>query len=466
MFDSLDDYDSTHEWDQAENMAIEAFSLYEQGQMRQAFEKIGNAIELSPEHGSWYFNAALALDGLEEYEKAIDYYKRALGFNPDDVEILNCLGVDYTRTTHYDLALKTFERIEAIEPGFEPAYCNRIIAYTEMELHDKAEHMFYLAQQIDPDCPICFYNIGNSLFTQGNYEKALWCWDKCAELDPNHPQIHFRLAQTCWVSGQGQRARQEFLIELRHNPMSLEVLLDFGLFLLESGDLEAAKEKFNRILEFDENFALAKFYLAEAYFAQANLSAAGLWYQRAIESDRRLIGPRFRLARLCLKNDELLTGIDLLREELGLGIEDSDVLASIGWLFIEMGAQSDASGCFLQILDQDDTSNQAFFGLGISLALNAEYQGALECLNHAIQLKPQKPELLLCAGWVCCKLQLWQQGTQYIRQCQAIHPNVEPWRGRCRELKKAIRINKIIQKMRDFIHRFKRKMPNTSAKTK
>jgi hypothetical protein len=46
MFDSGDDCEF-HEWDQAEQMAMEAFDLYEKGSMSQALEKLAAAIELS-----------------------------------------------------------------------------------------------------------------------------------------------------------------------------------------------------------------------------------------------------------------------------------------------------------------------------------------------------------------------------------------------------------------------------------
>ncbi|MBL7214975.1 MAG: tetratricopeptide repeat protein [Phycisphaerae bacterium] len=448
MYDFLENDDAAHEWDQAEYMATEAFELYEKGQMQQALEKLSNAIELAPEHSEWYFNAALALDGLEEYEKAIDYYERAFESSPDDVEIMNCLGVNYTRTTRYDLALETFERIEAIDPSFEPSYCNRIIAYTEMEQHDKAEQMFYLAQQINPDCPLCFYNIGNSLFTQGKYERAIWCWDRCADLDPKHPQIHFRLAQSCWISGQGQRAKAEFLAELRHNPTDLEVILEFGLFLLGNGDLEAAKEKFNRILEFDEMFALAKFYLGEVYLAQGNLSAAELWYQRAMDTDQQLAGPRFRLAQIFKAKNELIIAADLLCDEFNLGIEDNDVLSTMGWMLMQIGSQQDAVRCFLKILEQEDSNDDVFFGLAVSLAMGGEYEGALQCLKQAMRLSPDKPELLLCAGWICYRLEKWTHGLGYAKKCHIAYPNQEPWRSQCRKLKRAILFEKTLDKIK------------------
>lgn len=450
MFDSLDDFASDHEWDQAENMVTEAFELYEQGQHKQALERLTVAIESGPEHGEWYFNAALALDGMEEYDKAIEFYERALEFNPDDLEILNCLGVDYTRTAQYDLALSTFERIEFLDAAYEPAYCNRIITYTEMEQHDKGEQMFYLAQQINPDCALCFYNIGNSLFSQGQYGRAIWCWDKCAELDPGHPQIHLRLAQACWVSGQGERAHGEFLIEIRKNPADLDVILDFGLFLLESGDLEGAKEKFNRILEFEGDHAIARFYLAEIHWMRGHTEQAVRLYHRAAQADPQLSGPRYRLAQICAKGGEFEKGVELLRQELRLGIDDTDVLKAMGWLFLQMQADSDAGSCFLQVLEQAEADESVFYGLGMSLAMGREYESAMQCLRHAIRENPEKPELLLCAGWLCYKMQKWTRAMWYAAKCKKISRGRQPYAKHCRQLRKSAIFEMTTAKIRRF----------------
>ena len=456
MFDSQDDFEFSHEWDQAEQMVTEAFELYENGQMRQAMEKLDSAIQQGPEHAEWYFNMGLTLDGLEEYEKAIEFYEKALECMPDDVEIINCLGVNYTRTACYDLALSTFERIEKLDPDFEPAYCNRIITYTEMGHYDKAEQMFYMAQQINPDCPLCYYNIGNSLFTQAEYERAIWCWDKCAQLDPKHPQIHYRLAQACWVNGQGKRAREEFLIELRKSPSNLEILLDFGLFLLESGELESAREKFNRILEFDETFAAAHFYLGEVFRIQENFIRAARCYTNAMVYDAKLVGPRFRLAEIEFAEKNTAGVILLLRDEFQLGVEDADVLLAMGWMFLRAGRLTDASNCFMQALNEEDASYEAFFGLGMSLAVHGDYDGALECIEQAVMLAPNRPELRLCAGWLNYKLRRWDQAEENARRCRQIHPNQEPYRSRCRQLQRAVRWKKCLQRWQKMVNLFRK----------
>jgi tetratricopeptide (TPR) repeat protein len=390
---------------------------------------------------------ALTLDGLAQYDKAIQFYQKALEYNPDDIEIINCLGVDYTRTAQYDLALSMFEQIETLDPGFEPSYCNRIITYTELEQYDRAESMFYMAQQIAPDCPLCYYNIGNSLFTQGEYERALWCWDKCEELEPNHPQIHYRLAQACWVSGKGERAREEFLIELRKDPLQMDVLLDFGLFLLECGDMDSAREKFSRALEYDPKCAAAHFYLGEIYRTQQIITRAVRCYLNAIRFDEELTGPRFRLAEIAFADGDSYETKKLLKEEYQLGLKDADVLVAMGWMFLKTGELTDASNCFMQSLNEGNNNQDCFFGLGMTLALHGDYAGAVECLDQAICLEPQSPKLLLCAGWLHYQQANWDLADQCVQKCQTIYPNQQPYRSRCRQLRRAIIVKKTAEKI-------------------
>lgn len=429
-----------HEWELAEMLAEEAFDLYEKGQMQQAFDKLTLAIQKGPENAAWFFNMALTLDGMEHYEQAITCFEKALDLLVDDVEVLNCLGVDYTRTAQYDLALATFERIEQIDPLFEPAYCNRIIAYTEMEQHEKAEQMFYLAQQIHSDCPLCFYNIGNSLFSRGVYERAIWCWEKTASLDPNHPQIHFRLAQACWISGRGQQARQEFLKEIRKNPADLEVLLDFGIFLLESGDIESAKEKFNRILEFDPDSSVARFYLGEVYRLRGEGEIAVRYYREAIDADEHLAGPRYRLAEMLFFQGQTGQSLELLQGELKLEVQDVEVLVGMGVMFLQMKDLEGAAQCFLQSLDVQHEEPRAFLGLGMVLAMRGEYTAGRQCMEQALRLDNEDAVTLLNAAWLCCRAEDWEAAGMYAAIGQTICGNREPFQTTFRSIEKEIRM--------------------------
>ena len=204
-----------NDWTQAERRVEEAQRLFEHGQYVKAAEELRSAIAINPYNASWHFNLAIALDAVGAYHQALAAYSRASELEPDDLEILNGMGVDYTRVGKHARSLECFERIEQLDPTYEPAYCNRIITYTEMGDHEQAEVMFYLARQVKEECPLCLYNVANSLYDRGEYHRAVGCWQRCMELDPGHPAVRVRLAEAHWSMGDTDEARRWYLEELR-----------------------------------------------------------------------------------------------------------------------------------------------------------------------------------------------------------------------------------------------------------
>ena len=93
----------------AEENAKKAFELYSNASWNQALEEIQTALDMNPYNSTWHFNKALTLDNIEQFAQAIKAYKQALELNPNDLDTLNCIAVDYTRTGQYDLAIKIFE---------------------------------------------------------------------------------------------------------------------------------------------------------------------------------------------------------------------------------------------------------------------------------------------------------------------------------------------------------------------
>ncbi len=392
-------------YEKGELKAQRAFELYENGKMTQALSELETALEINPSNSSWHFNKGLTLDAINRFDDAINEYEISLQLSPNDLEILNSLAVDYTRTGQYDLAIATFEQIQQLDTKFEPCYCNRIITYTEMGQHDLAEQMFYLAQQINPDCALCYYNIGNSLFARGRYAEAIRCWLRTAELEPTHPEINYRIAQAYWSESDGDesrlRAREHFLAELRTNPGDIDVIFDFGLFLLEVGDIESAKEKFNRILEITPDSAAALFYLGEIAFDSADYEQAAELFNQALKKDNTLKGPRYRLAQCALvewpkekgkssKQQVKKDGAkDYLLAELRVSSVDADVLVSMGSMFLAIGDLDYATHCLLRAVDIDSANADGYYYLGLVSAIKGAFEDAVEFFAHALDIRPE-----------------------------------------------------------------------------
>ncbi|MHC4641800.1 MAG: tetratricopeptide repeat protein, partial [Planctomycetota bacterium] len=372
-------------YDKAEHKANKAFELYENGKETDALVELDEALEINPSNSSWHFNKALVLDAKGLFDEAVIEYETALHLAPNDLEILNSLAVDYTRTGQYDLAIQTFEHIEALDNSYEPCYCNRIITYTEMGQHDLAEQMFYLAQQINTDCALCYYNIGNSLFARNTYKKAIRCWLKTAELEPSHPQINYRIAQAYWSDGDMQRSRQHFLQELRNNPGEIDVILDFGLFLLEVGNIESAKEKFNRILELKPDFAPALFYLGEIAFDNSDYERAINLFDQAIQEDNSLTGPHFRLAQYALMRGQWQEASNYLALEIESAPEDADTWVSMGSMFLTMDDLDYATHCLMKAVNADCANADAYYYLGLLSTLKGWSEDALDFFTQTLE---------------------------------------------------------------------------------
>jgi tetratricopeptide (TPR) repeat protein len=76
--------------------------------------------------------------------------------------------------------------------------------------------------------------MGCSLSARGLYGKAIYCWTRTLDLDPQHPLVHLRIAEALWNKGDLEQARQHYLCGLRQDPGSTSILLDLSELYLRS----------------------------------------------------------------------------------------------------------------------------------------------------------------------------------------------------------------------------------------
>jgi tetratricopeptide (TPR) repeat protein len=428
---------SFDDWSDAEQRAEMAHEMYEHGRWPDALREIDAALQINPHQSDWFFNKGLTLDTLSRYHEAIETYKQVHELQPDDTEALNCLAIDYTRVGEYDLALETFEKIEKIDPDFEPAYCNRIITYAELGRHEKAEEMFYLARQLKEHCPICYYNMGNSLFSRKLYDRAIWCWQQTRNLDPQHPHINYRIAQACWAKGDTAQAREHFFTELRLNPGDLDVLLDAGILLLEMNDLDSAREKFHRLIEIDSQQSQAHHYLGELYLHEQKIPQALECFNRALSLDPQLHGSNYRLGECHLLLGQLANAREHLLAELALSPDQSDVLIDLGCLLQDVGQTTEAMYCFERALDVAPQDPRPFQNLSLCYYLTGLTEQGIDLSLKVLELDPTHVPALHNLAYAHLQERNFSAADEYIfRACR-----LAPEDRRLKKLQRTIAIS-------------------------
>jgi len=159
--------------------------------------------------------------------------------------------------------------------------------------------------------------------------------------------------------------------------------------LLEAGDIESAKEKFNRALELKPNFAAALFYLGEIAFNSTDYKRAVKLFNEALQEDDKLPGPRYRLAQHALMSGQKQQARAYLVSEAEISREDADILVSMGSMFLVIGDVDYATNFFLRAVDIDSANADGYYYLGLASAINGRFTDAAEFFGHALDISPK-----------------------------------------------------------------------------
>lgn len=440
-----DHYDYGSEWSDAENRIERAHDLYDHGQWQEALDELQNAIDINPNNSSWLFNKGLTLDTLERYYEAIEAFQTAHELEPHDPEILNCLGVDYTRVGQYDRALKTFEKLEATAPDFEPGYCNRIITYSELGRHEQAEEMFYLARQIKEDCPVCYYNMGNSLFSRQDYDRAIWCWQRTRQLDATHPQIEYRIGQAYWAKGERKMALEHFIAELRRHPGDIEVLLDAGIVLLELNQVDAAQEKFHRVLELVPHHAQALHHIGEILLYRGKTDEAVEAFLAALHNNPGQNGVNYRLGECYLLQGDTDNARRHLLAEMKFLPDNPDVLMDLGCLLEQVDQTTEALTCFERAIEQAIDNPYAYHNLSMCYYRWGFVEQGMDLSYKVLELDDRHVPALQNLAYAHTLEAQFDKAQQHIKQALDIEPDNETSQQLAKDIRKAALVAKVTQ---------------------
>jgi tetratricopeptide (TPR) repeat protein len=335
-----------NDWLDAESHADRALEMYERGRWAEAEAELRKALSLNPDHPEWHFNLGLTLEAAGRDAEAISSYEQAIELMPDQREPLVAAAHAANRLNQPDKAVKWFDRALAMDVTHEEAYAGKIEAHLRKGEHDEAETTFYLAQQaLEAPSARCLAVMAESLIQRKQWERAHWCLREALRLEPTMPRLRSRLANVLTSMGRTQRAMQLYLDELREDPGSIETLLDFGELLIELDRLPEAGEKFRRVLELEPANVDAHFQLGQIALAMRRFEQAHIEFELVLKLDpgypesRLALGESLlRLGRVNDARKPLLDEFDVFKAALA---EDAPARARAEQEALEADADSD-----------------------------------------------------------------------------------------------------------------------------
>jgi tetratricopeptide (TPR) repeat protein len=224
-----------------------------------------------------YLQTGRSLASLDEWDLAVEAFRRAAKARPDYAEAHAYLGEALQHLTSPPLdARSELEKALSLDLNSVAANVFMGIYWQRLEEYEKSLEYLEIAASLEPDNPALQAEIANTYAAKGDLPTALSFYQKSVELAPRDP-VYWRVLAEFSLQHQVQ-VRQIALPAIRQalllspdDPVILD-LMGHTFFLLE--DYSSAERFLLRAVQADPAYAQARLHLGMTYLLQGEISVA------------------------------------------------------------------------------------------------------------------------------------------------------------------------------------------------
>jgi tetratricopeptide (TPR) repeat protein len=139
----------------------------------------------------FYDNMGVNLADEGQYEEAVNYFTKAIRFNPENEHHYFNRGVTYLKMKQPENALADYSTALELNPGYAEAWYNRGLIFLQKEEFEKAASDFSRAIELKPNHGYSFYYRAAAFEKVGKIQNALQDYKAIKQCDPAFYSIHF-----------------------------------------------------------------------------------------------------------------------------------------------------------------------------------------------------------------------------------------------------------------------------------
>jgi len=258
------------------NSSLQKWSFNTNKNSEENFKKGKDQIEAQIEAKHWY-QRGYGFDNLQDYEKALWAYSKALELNPGYIAAYNNRGNVWGEIGDFDRSLNDFNKIIELAPKHAIGYFGRGNALVDKGNFFQAIHDFNKCLQIVPDWALAFHNRGFSWMQLKKYDKAISDFNKALQIKPQYEEAYIHRAIIWNKIGNYNRSIRDNTKAININPRSKEAYMNRGLSfvskfkeklenkIIERNLADSAIADFKSALEIDPNYTDAYHNLQTTY---------------------------------------------------------------------------------------------------------------------------------------------------------------------------------------------------------
>lgn len=283
---------------------------------------------------------------------------------------------------------------------------------------------------------------------EGRFADARAAFAAVLETSPHHPDAHYLLAHTAFLSGQMLEAEQAIDLALRYDPKRPDFHLLYGNVLQRQGRLPAAEQKYRDALRFAPGYAEGELNLGNVLGDQGRTEEALAAYAAAIERKPALLVAYLNRAALLKRAGN----IDGARREYARMEErfagTAEVLYWRARLEHDAGDAAEARGRYEQLLAAHPGNAHGHNGLGALLLAQSQLAPALAHFERCLAADPEHRQALANAAAILRHQGKLERAGALLRRLLNLEPdNMEARLRLGRVLSDAARYGEALQEL-------------------
>ena len=241
--------------------------------------------ETNEEKAEKHFNLGLDYGLNDQVNKAIEEFKLAIKYKPDDAYVHYILGIAYEEKGLIDKAIEEYKLAIKYKPDFVDAHCYLGVLYGEQGLIDKKIEEYKLAIKYKPDFAEVHFGLGVAYSHKGLTDKAIEEYKMAIKYKPGYAQAHYNLGGVYTDKGLTDKAIEELKLAVKYKSddakahcrlgfayyrkrmetTSADYFYKGGLLYLQQGDREMVLTTIDAMKDFTPDSPLISLLLEKLY---------------------------------------------------------------------------------------------------------------------------------------------------------------------------------------------------------
>ena len=340
----------------------------------------------------------VAYNNAKKFEKAIDFFNKALDIDPTQSNIIYEKAVSTYALKNVQEARKLYEDVIKLNPNniralleLSKILCNEGNYDTALELLTHAE----IESSEDSEFPLI---LGAVYANKKEYGTAIEFFERSIKLNPKNVYGWLNIGKIYINTLNNSKAKQYFEKGLEIEPDNIMLLEGLVISCLNLRLSDDAIQHCGRILQLEPSHSAAYYYTAEAYGLKRDYDESIRYYEKLLELEPNNRSAILGLCRVYISSGKISTAKKLFNRLRKESKGDPQVSFEISMVWRDCGRYNEAIYYLNKAIDADPKGERFYIGKANIYLRLGKHDEAIRSCEKALKINPKSSTALYQMG--------------------------------------------------------------------